>query len=202
MAVADKLKEGEIWKRNCAKVINDLQSSVFQGGTLPVVLVGASTTYAKCGGVLYEKFSDTGSSGTSETDLASYTLPASSLGTNGDKLEAEFGVSLVNSTSTKRVKLKLAGTTIFDTGALTLSASGSLVLYSTIIRDSSTSVRYSTAVNTTAASTATYANVGALTGLTLSNTNVLKITGTSAGVGSADNDLVCTMARLLWFPAA
>jgi len=201
MARGDKLKEGTLWQRNAAAEIAGLQTDIFNGGTVPVALVGTSTTYAKVGGALFNTFADVGSVTTAETTLFTYTIPANAFATNGDKIEAEYAISLVNSTSTKQTKIKIAGSTIFDTGALTVSASGAILLRVTIIRDGSGSVRYAIAANTSGASTATYAAVGGI-GITLTNTNVLSVTGTAAGVGVATNDLVGKLSRGLWFPAA
>lgn len=166
------------------------------------VAQGKSTSFAKVGGMIFDHYADAGSSGTSETDLYSDTIPASALGTNGDKLVATYGCTLVNSTSTKEVKVYFGGTVIFDTGALTISASSEITIYALIIRDSSTSVRYSVSANTTGASTGTYSSVGKITGLTLSNTQILKITGQAGGVGAADNDIVAILGTVEWKSAA
>ncbi len=132
-------------------------------------------------------------SGLTETDLYSDTLAADTLEVDGDKITALYGCNLVFSTSTKQVKIYFGGTAIFDTGALTVSASGSLIIPVTIIRDSATTIRYSVEANVTGASPGSFAVVGKLTGLTLSSTNVLKITGTTAGAGSAASDIVAIM---------
>lgn len=169
----------------------------------PGTIIGALTSgiYAKGGGTLFDHYADVGSVSTTETNLYSDSIPALTLGVNGDKLTAIYGVSFVNSTSTKRVRLYFAGTVIFDTGALTISAASEIILNVFIIRDSSTSIRYSVNASTTGTSTATFATVGKLTGLTLSNANIMKITGQAAGAGVANNDVVAQNAVIEFKPA-
>lgn len=166
------------------------------------LLAGGSTTIAKAGGTIFNHFADAGNTTTAETDLYSDSIPASALGTNGDKLDATYGCIFVNSTSTKQLKLYFGGTAIFDTGALTISASSEISMEVLIIRVSSTVVRYVVRAVTTGASTGAYSAVGELTGLTLSNANVLKITGTAAGVGAATNDIVAKASTVEWKSAA
>jgi hypothetical protein len=171
-------------------------------GGIVGLLAGTSATIAKAGGTIFNHFADAGNTSTTETDLYSDSIPASALGTNGDKLEATYGCIFVNSTSTKQLKLYFGGTAIFDTGALTISASSEISLEALIIRVSSTVVRYVIRASTTGASTGSYSAVGELTGLTLSNANTLKITGTAAGVGAATNDIVAKASTVDWKSAA
>lgn len=152
---------------------------------------------------LFDHYANAGNSTTTETDLYSDTLPAGQLATNGEKIEAQYGGTFVSSaTATREVKLKFAGTTIFDTGALTLSLSSAWTMYVTLIRVSSSVVRYMISMTTEGAALAAYTAVGELTGLTLSGTNIVKITGQASGVGAATNDIVASMASVEWLAAA
>ena len=167
------------------------------------VKAGTSTAYVNVGGSRVDFYTSVGNVGTGEDDLYTTTLAASILGTNGDKLEAEYGGVFVSSaTATRQIKLYFAGTAIFDTGALTLSLSSAWTMYASIIRVSSTVVRYMVSLTTQGAALAAYTAVGELTGLTLSNTAVLKITGEAAGVGAATDDIVAKMGTVEWKPAA
>ncbi len=141
-------------------------------------------------------------SGLTETDLYTDTIAADMLAIDGDKITALYACTLVFSTSTKQVKVYFGGTAIFDTGALTVSAAGSLIIPVTIIRESATVVRYAISATTQAASVAEFAVIGRLTGLTLSSTNVLKITGLTAGVSSASGDIVATLGTVAKVPGA
>ena len=88
------------------------------------------------------------------------------------------------------MKVYFAGTVIFDSGALTVSAAASWNLDVLIVRVSSTVVRYTIIFLSGGLSSLTPPSTGELTGLTLSNSAVLKITGQSAGTGAATNDIV------------
>lgn len=143
--------------------------------------------------LLASRYADAGNTGTAETDLYSETIAGTVFASNGDAVFAEYALTLVNSTSSKQVRAYFAGTLIFDSGALSISASATMGVYITIIRESATAVRYVVSANTSGASTATYAMQGRITGLDLTSASTLKITGTAAGVGAATNDIVATM---------
>lgn len=160
------------------------------------------TIKLKVGGTIFDHYADGGSVGTGETTLYTDTVVAGRLAANGDKLFIFYGGALANSTSTKRIKVYFGGTVIFDTGALTISASSDFDIKAVIIRDSSTSIRATVSANLTGASTGSYANYITVTGLTLSNTQIVKITGTAGGIGSADNDIVASIGNILYQPAA
>jgi hypothetical protein len=152
---------------------------------------------------LFDHYANAGNTTTSETDLYSDTLAAGQFAANGDKVQADYcGVFVSSATATRQIKLKFAGTTIFDTGTLTLSLSSAWDMYVTLIRVSSTVVRYGVSLTTEGAALAAYTATGELTGLTLSGTNILKITGQAAGVGAATNDIVAQLGTVLFTKAA
>ena len=155
------------------------------------------------GGSLFDHFTDV-TVGGAETDIYTDTLAANTLGVNGGKIIAEYGVNFVTvGTQLTRLQVYLAGTSIWDSTAVAPSTgTTSARVYVEIIRVSSTVVRYSVSLNTTGASGYVYAKVGELTGLTLSNTNILKLTGISSGVGSSVGDIVGKMAYLRFAPVA
>lgn len=167
------------------------------------VKAGSGSGIAKVGGVIFDHYVDAGNTTTTETDLYSDTIPASTVGTNGDKLSAEYGGVYVSSaTATRQIKIYFGGTVVFDTGALTLSLSSAWTAYVSIIRVSSTVIRYMISFATEGAALAAYTATGELTGLTLSNTNILKITGQAAGVGAATNDIVAKLGSIEFKSAA
>lgn len=151
------------------------------------------------GGTIFDAFADAGNSTTTETDLHTYTTPASTLSENGGKITAVYGGTFVSSaTATRQMKVYFGGTAIFDSGALTISATASWDIKVTVIRVSSTVVRYSVVMSTQNAALASYVSIGELTGLTLTNTNIIKVTGQAAGVGAATNDIVLKLATGDW----
>lgn len=102
--------------------------------------------------------------------------------------------TFVNSVSTKRLRLYLNSTIIFDTGAITVTGALSWDMESWIIRDSSTTARCTVKLNLSGASTGAYATQTDVTGITYSGTPFgLVLTGTSAGASVADNDIVYKM---------
>jgi len=109
---------------------------------------------------------------------------------------------LVNSASTKQIKIYFAGSVIFDSGALTVTAAANVTVDITIIRVSSTVVRYIVNGSGLNTSTSSFSAVGELTSLTLSNTNILKATGTAAGGSAATNDIVGKAADGYWLPVS
>ncbi len=141
------------------------------------------------GGTIYDAYADVQNSGTSETDLDSYTTPANTLVANGDKIFFNYTVNLNDITATAYIKVYFAGTAIASTGALTVSSTGALIVSGWVIRTTSTTARASVNISSPTASTAIYTAQTDLTGLTLSGTNILKITGQAGGAGGGSSDI-------------
>lgn len=150
------------------------------------------------GGVIYDAYADVSNSGTSETDLDTYTTPASTLAADGEKLYFNYTVNLTDITATAAIKMYFGGTAIASTGALTVSATGALIVSGWLIRTSSTTVRASVNISSPTASTAVYTAETDVTGLTLSGTNILKITGTAGGAGGGTGDIVFKLGSIEW----
>lgn len=142
---------------------------------------------------LQQFFTDAGNTGTSETDIFSYTIPASgtigNLSQNGQAIKIEYaGLTVSSATATRQLKLKFGGTTVFDSTALTTATGVNWVIRATCIRVSASVVRcYGTITWGTVAIAPFYTEV---TGLTLSSTNILVLTGQAASTGAATNDIV------------
>lgn len=174
----------------------------FGSGTKSVFQSLPAYACNRLGYTLGDHVTDVGSVSTTETPLYSDTLAANTFLVNGDKVQCTYGLTLSSGTATKQVRMYLGSTAIFDSGALTLSTAGDLIIMATIIRDTSTSVRYLVSVSTTGASTGAFAAVGKLTGLTLTGTNTVMVTGQSGGVGSASNDVTAILGTIIRFPGA
>lgn len=178
----------------------DLKLDDSQAGAFGLTLLGSAdlaAARAALGGyqTVDVDFTDAGNSGTSETVLFTYTIPASGLGVNGDRYEVQWsGVFVSSGTATRQLKAYLAGNNIFDTGALTISLAASWEIECMIMRVSATVVRYSISMTTQGAALAAYTAVGEVTGLTLSNTNIVELKGTAGGIGAATNDIVGKLA--------
>jgi hypothetical protein len=165
---------------------------------------GTTSKVSRVGGKIKEYFTDAGNTGTSETDLYTYTTEAGLLANNGETITGNYAGEFVTSggTATRQVKLYFGGTAFFDSGALTVSEATDWSLRYTLIRVSSTAVRYEVTFLSGGLSSLIPPSGGEITGLTLSNTNILKITGTAAGVGAATNDITAKLGSIFWWPAS
>lgn len=153
---------------------------------------------------LFDHFADVGNVGTGEDDLYSDSLGKGQLKTNGDKLFFEYsGIFVLHATATRRVRLYFGGSALFDTGALSITATNAdWRLCGWIIRESSTVIRALAEMSTSHAALVIKPTYTRVTGLTLANANIQKITGEAAGVGAATNDIVAKLGTIEYVPAA
>lgn len=112
----------------------DLQLS----GYLTVHAGASTSTYARVGGVLNVNTTAVGNVGAGEDDLISYTVPASSMSVNNDFLEFEASGSFAATANNKRIRVKWGSTTIFDTGALVITAASEWCIRGKIVRTGAT----------------------------------------------------------------
>jgi hypothetical protein len=151
--------------------------------------------------VLFQHYADVGSVGVAETDLYSDSVPGATLGSDGSSLSARYAGTFFNSASTKRIRVYFAGTLIFDSGALTVTATADWDVSVMIIRESNTVARCTVSVNLTNASTGDFANYVRVTAIDFTTALILKITGTAAGGAAANNDVMAS-SGLVWMLAA
>lgn len=147
-------------------------------------------------------FADAGNSGTADTTLFSDSIPASTLGSNGYKLRAKYGLNTVaHATATRQIKVFFAGTSILDTTALaTPTTADNVDIEVFIIRDSSTTIRYDCRASMAGGTATNFVSVGKLTGLTLSGANTLELHGQAGAAGAASNDIVATLGTVNFEP--
>ncbi len=137
---------------------------------------------------------DVGSVGTGETTLHTQAVQNSRLTADLDQVIYEAGLTVVNSASTKQVQLKLNSpttglTTLIDTGAMTPTATGSVLFKVRLTRKGSTTLLYGAECLTSGLATNPIASVGQVTGTSYGQ-HTLSITGTAAGGAAANNDIV------------
>lgn len=162
-----------------------------------------NSTRANVGGCIWDHYVSSGNNGTTETDLYRDIISSNTLSVNGRKIEVWAAGTLAGSaTATRQLKIYIGTTTIFDSGAITLSVSGDFRLDYKVIRETTTSVLTVVALNTPGASTSIYTTVSDVGGINFNANNTLKITGTAAGVGAASNDLTAKLGSGYWYPAA
>jgi hypothetical protein len=132
---------------------------------------GTSSTFIMVPGIIKDFYTDVSTSGTSETDLYSYTVPANTLTTNGDKLKVKF---VIEGTSTAASAIiYFAGISCFTSGANDYTGY-SYVIDVLLIRVSSSIVRISVEGKSSAGNEQTYSE---LTSLDLTTTNIFKLAG-------------------------
>lgn len=187
----------------------DVQGALNELDTEKAALSGAAFTgavsvaTARVGGSLGGYASDAGNTGTTETNLYSANIPASTLGAAGASLEARFGGTFANSTSTKQLRVYLDTTLIYDSGARTTTSATTWNLRLLVARVSSTTVRCVSTLTATGSTPETVTQYSETTGLTpnLGNAKTFKLTGTAADVGAATNDIVARVGSVAYVPA-
>ena len=154
------------------------------------------------GGIIADFSADGSNTGTGETDLQTYTTKASTLSATGEKLIYDIAGTFNDVTATGQLQFYFAGTSIGNTGTLTISATGGWSARILIVRTGTTTARSMVTVTTPGASTAVYTTETDLTGLTFTNTNIIKCTGIAAGAGGGTGDITSKLGTILWWGAA
>ena len=177
---------------------------------LAQLAIGASGTAGKLGGVqLGDLFADVpcGTTGV-ETILYSVTIPASGLGTNGDKIQSWLsGVTVAHATATRQIRVyfgplnSASDTKIYDsTAQATPTTANNWDLHMRAIRVSSTVVR--TNVTMVDSQNLTTWPESQYTSVTPTGTTTVAlfftVTGTCAATGAAAADIVAKMGSAEW----
>lgn len=155
---------------------------------------------------LFDHFADAGTGANStEQDLYSDTIAASTLLANGDMLMGHYSAQmLVHASNTRRIRVYFMGTAVFDTAALaTTAATRNYFCEWRCMRVSQTIVRVSGMAMATLGTTllvqeARYTAITPASDLT--NTQIIKITGLNSGT---DTDGVkATSGKIMFVPSA
>lgn len=162
----------------------------------------ASALRFATGGCIADFTADVNNSGTGETDLLSYTTPASTLANTGEKIIATYGGTNNDATATTQLKVLFGGTTIFDSGAVTITGTGSWKVDVLIIRTGASTARSIVSWSIGTSATAIPPTETDITGLTFTNTNILKVTGTAGGAGGGSNDITGKLGTIFWYGQA
>lgn len=141
--------------------------------------------------VLYKNTNSVSNSGSTETDLYSYTMSAGTLSTDGESLEGVVAGTFAATANNKRIRLKIGTTTVFDSGSLAITSATDWSLTYNLIRVSDASqkcVGTLTLSNTTTQSFTDYATAAE----TLSVSNIIKVTGQ----GTSSSDLTSEFTKI------
>ena len=139
---------------------------------------------------LADFYTDASTSGTGETDLYTYTLPANKLANNGDKLNIYYALS--NTAISGSNAFYFGGTSLYTSSFV--SAISLFVFEIKIIRVTSSTMRVSVINHY---DNTIYTNYLSVTGLDFTTTNVIKITGTAAS-----NSIIAKMGYIKYEPYA
>lgn len=146
--------------------------------------------------VLGQVFANTGNSGTTETDLYSFSVPANTLTADGESVNAWYGGTFTDLTATVTLKAYFGATTIFNTGSLTVSAAGGWKVEIDVIRSGTTTARAIVSASTPGASTAVYTTQTDITSLDFTGAITIRITGTAGGGTGGSNDILLTQSKI------
>lgn len=170
----------------CRDASNNVVNSITSAG-LKKTRPGLSTlgTLAGVGCALKTNTTAVSSGTTVETDLITYSLLGSTLGTNGDRIRFRCAGQFSATANTKQVKAKFGATTLLDTTALAITTATDWCIEGEIIRTGATTqvaICSFSSNSTTLSETITYTTPGE----TLSGAITFKLTGTVGGTGGAD----------------
>jgi len=166
----------------------------------------ALNRYAE-GGYIKDFYTEVTNSGTSETDLYTYTTKANTFAADGEKVVALYsGVFTGSATATRTYRVYFGGTNIFNSSTFTTgvgATGGDWTIRVNIIRASSTSVNcvveFIANLSGTSVTVTDYTTVSSLT---LSGTNILKITGEAGSTGAGSDQIKAEMGTIQWYGAA
>lgn len=138
----------------------------------------------------------TGNVGTGEDNLIGYTMPANTLGTNGDYIEIDaFGTMAANADN-KQLKLYFGSTVIYDSTSLAIN-DADFNINCKIIRTAESSQK---CIINIISNNATLPTTSIYTTTTESTSGSITIKCTGEGV--SDNDIVQEGLLVRWYPSA
>lgn len=147
------------------------------------------------------EFTTVGNSGTGETDLYSYTVPANKLAADGRTANFEIDGEFNDNTATATVKLYFAGNVTLNTGAVNIStALTAWRIKGYIIRTSSTTAHVTYEMHCPGLATAVFVGYNNLTSLDFTTTNIFKVTAQAGGAGGGNDDITAHSWQILYKP--
>lgn len=136
-----------------------------------------------------------GNVGSGEDDLHTFSVPGSTLVSNGQMVDFIAGGTFAASVANKRIRAKFGGTTIFDSGALAISLATDWRLEGQIIRTGAATQKAICSLSTSSGTLSAYADYST-PGETLTGAIAL----TTTGEATNDNDVVEEMFSVRFVP--
>lgn len=156
--------------------------------------IGRSSDFGTVPATFSRSVSDVSNTGTGETTLHTHTVNANSLTATGDCLLATFTGTFAATPGSKRLRVKIAGVTIYDSGTLALTTAETWTANATIYRTGATTAKAVVTISSTAAiPNGTYATPS----VTWAAANSLEITGQ----GGASADITARASTVSFLPA-
>lgn len=169
---------GSISGKILSATIGSTERIVISRGGRYEFSAGTSSTLAISGGIIKTFTTDVTTSGTSETDLYSYTIPANVLSSDGDIIEAIYVI--YSASATTAFKIYFGGNVIASPASMTL-ASNTIKFTVHIVKSASTTAKCSIFIQ---GLNVNYTAIYSEQTITFSSNNILKITGTSSAGSS------------------
>lgn len=164
---------------------------------------GNASKYATVPGIIYDYITAVNNTGTGETTLYTDTLPASVLANSKDKLNAFYSILVTGgATVTTEIRWYFGATAIFDSGALSITATDAVTLKVFFVRTGSSTASATFELLINGFSTLNQVKEVDLTGLSFGSTNLLKLTGQSGGAGGGSNKITAKHGFIRYEPGA
>lgn len=152
--------------------------------TYQIIRIGTSTAFGAMGGSVFFVTTSTANAAATETTFYTQSLTTGTLSGTGDCITYQYTGTFAGTISTdKRVRVKLGGTTICDSGNLAVTSASEWTLRGSICRISQSSQKNECSLNTSFASLGAYADYSTSTE-NLGSTLNLVLTG--AGTNASD----------------
>lgn len=155
----------------------------------------SGTTAYSCGGTINTQIGPVGNVGTGDDTLFTYIIQANTLNSGNKGLILSCSGTFANTINSKRIRVKFGGTTIFDSGALAITAAADWSIYCEVIRTGAATQKCITRLSTSSSvlvATVDYNTCAA----TLSNNNALAVTGEA----TANDDIVGEIFNITFKP--
>jgi hypothetical protein len=176
-------------------------TAVSVGTTTNTVTVNVTPSSTALPHTLDAQFTTAGNSGTAETDLYSYTLPANKLLIDGRTMNFEIDGEFNDATATAQLKLYIAGNVTLNTSAIVIStAFTAWRLRGYLIRTSTTTAHVTYELQSPGLATPLFIGYSNLTSLDFTTTNIFKVTAQAGGVGGGTDDITAHSWQVLYKP--
>lgn len=172
-------------------LVTDEGVTINDEGKIALRLVAGSGLSQSASGLTFSQtlntsVTQTGNTAATETDLFSYTVPASTLAATGESLDfSASGTFAATASTDKKVLVYFGATTVYDSGNLAITAANSWTVRGTVMRSGASTQKCEVTIATSSATLRASASYAAAAE-TMSDAIVLRVRGN----GTNANDVV------------